>query len=271
MRQLLVIAVALAFIATGCGTKKHKSSADGIDEIAQADTATLDSETDPEALPPVIDDATTAEAPADAPADAPVDTSVPAVAEEAPPVAGTGELASYTVQAGDTLMKIAFNVYGDIRQWKTIYELNKDKIKSANNLTAGTVVKYDKPASEPVIQQNGDPYMIKQGDTLGTIADDIYAKKSKWKQLYENNRTLIHDPNRIYAGFYLYYQITEEEKKQAEEIKARRGVAPQMGQVGKKVEDAAKRGIASVKPSAPAPAAAAPKGGLDALAAPSGN
>src|SRR4051812_39991915 len=133
MRLLLVLALGLMFVASGCGTKKHRSSAEGADEMAQADTATVDSDGNAEALPPV-DDGHPASNSDSAP-----------VAEAAPPVNGTGELATYTVQAGDTLMKIAFNVYGDIRQWKTIYELNKDLVKSANNLTKGSLIKYDKP------------------------------------------------------------------------------------------------------------------------------
>ena len=46
---------------------------------------------------------------------------------------------------------------------------------------------------------------------------------TKWKKLWENNKALIKDPNKIYAGFYLYYQATEEEKQNAEK---HRGEAP---------------------------------------------
>ena len=43
-------------------------------------------------------------------------------------------------------------------------------------------------------------------NTLGTISNDVYGTTHKWKRLWENNRQLIKDPNRIYAGFYLFYQ-----------------------------------------------------------------
>lgn len=274
MKWLLVLALAIAFTTTGCGKKTRTASEDDLNDVAQADTANVEAEAAPEALPAVDEGG---EAPASSET---ASAEASSAAETAPSVQGTGELASYTVQQGDTLMKIAFNVYGDIRQWKSIYELNKDLLRSANNLKTGSIVKYDKPANEPVIERNGDSYMIKGGDTLGTIADDIYAKKSKWRKLYENNRGLIKDPNRIYAGFYLYYQITEEEKKEAEEIKARRSGGQQMGSVDKSFEKVAQQG-ASRAVRAPAsmgapvahPAqASAPKGdGLDALAAPSGN
>ena len=42
--------------------------------------------------------------------------------------------------------------------------------------------------------------------TLGSISHTVYGSTRKWKKLWENNRQLIKDPNKIYAGFYLYYQ-----------------------------------------------------------------
>jgi hypothetical protein len=65
------------------------------------------------------------------------------------------------------------------------------------------------------VERNGESYLIKKGDTLGLISNDVYGTTRKWKKLWENNRQLIKDPNRIYAGFYLYYvperKLTREE------------------------------------------------------------
>ncbi len=36
----------------------------------------------------------------------------------------------YTVKKGDSLSKIAKEVYGDASKWKQIYEANKDQIKN---------------------------------------------------------------------------------------------------------------------------------------------
>ena len=254
MRLMLLMVLALAVGVTGCSSKTRNSPNENAQAI-EADTAEVDAsdtsepliETlDQEAAPVVAEEAVTppAETPAEATNEAPIET----VADTSAPAAqGTGEMATYVVQKDDTLMKIAFNIYGDIGQWKTLYELNKGVLRSASRLTAGTQIKYDKPASEPVIERNGDSYLIKQGDTLGTIADDVYAKRSKWKKIYENNRTLIRDPNKIYAGFYLYYQISEQERQEAEAIKAKRG-----------------QSLGSIQPTRQPL-----KGGLDNLAAPS--
>lgn len=224
MRLILLLVLALALGATGCSSKTH-SVGDEDSQTIEADTAEVEAS---EGTEPLVETDDQASAIPTEQTEVPVEAQAqvePQLDESAPAAQGTGEMASYTIQKDDTLMKIAFNIYGDIGQWKTLYELNKGVLRSASRLTAGTQIKYDKPASEPTIDRNGDPYLIKQGDTLGTIADDVYAKRSKWKKIYENNRTLIRDPNKIFAGFYLYYQITEQERQEAEAIKVNRGQA----------------------------------------------
>lgn len=175
--------------------------------------AQLDAATDkPSEMPAVAE-----EKPAEEPA-ATTATAEPTPSEPAP-VSMSGDTEEYSVRRGDTLMRIAFNIYGDITQWRSIYDMNKDSIPDSSQLTVGMKLKYNKPASEPNIEKNGEPYLIKRGDTLGTISTEIYGKPSNWKKLWENNRSLIKDPNKIYAGFYLYYQISEQERQEAEGLK----------------------------------------------------
>ncbi|MGE0614287.1 MAG: LysM peptidoglycan-binding domain-containing protein [Bacteriovoracia bacterium] len=112
---------------------------------------------------------------------------------------------TYSVQSGDTLMKIAFEVYGDVYQWQKIYHLNQAKITNPNAIPRGTVLQIEKPATPVTISRNGEKYLIRQGDTLGTISNQVYGTPKQWRKIWENNRQLIKDPNRIYAGFYLYY------------------------------------------------------------------
>lgn len=47
----------------------------------------------------------------------------------------------YTIKAGDTLWSIAKREYGDGRQWKRLYDYNKDVIKNPNRPKKGTVIK----------------------------------------------------------------------------------------------------------------------------------
>jgi len=202
--------------------------------------------------PPVQEAAATPEpAPIASPYDAPKETLAAA------PVAtvGSGNYEDYHVQNSDTLMKIAYDVYGNLYDWKKIYEANQDRIKDPNRIPAGTVLKVEKPSAPVATQQNGDKYLIKEGDTLGTISYDIYGTEKKWKRLWENNQQLIRDPNKIFAGFYLYYTITPEERNESEKLKQEHGIE-QPKPLAKKDKKVIKREAASVmdpSPSAPAP------------------
>lgn len=43
-------------------------------------------------------------------------------------------------------------------------------------------------------------YEIKSGDTLGAIAKQFYGKSSQYMRIFEANRDIIDDPNKIYPG-----------------------------------------------------------------------
>ncbi|MFA6237149.1 MAG: LysM peptidoglycan-binding domain-containing protein [Bacteriovorax sp.] len=109
----------------------------------------------------------------------------------------------YYVQKGDTLMMIAFKIYGDYRKWKELKEWNKEIEPS--KIGPGVVLKYYVPESSFGWQPSGLPYMVKTGDTLGTISMEKYGTSKKWKNIYDNNRPLIRNPNYIFAGFTIYY------------------------------------------------------------------
>ncbi len=73
------------------------------------------------------------------------DTSdeVPAVFLHCPSLPGNqtaGPSRTYSVKAGDTLSKIAKQVYGDASKWTLIFETNKDKIKDPNVIFPGQVL-----------------------------------------------------------------------------------------------------------------------------------
>ncbi len=181
---------------------------------APVDGAVADA-TVPGADVPVVDAPVTDTPVADAPitetavADAPITETT--IAEAAPVVeepavkASKGDGTGYRVKKGDTLMKIAFEQYGDLYRWKEIYEANRGNIQDPNHVPPGTELTLN-GAGMVTIERNGESYLIKRGDTLGVISNDVYGTTRKWKKLWENNRQLIKDPNKIYAGFYLYYQ-----------------------------------------------------------------
>ncbi len=117
--------------------------------------------------------------------------------------ASTGKM-SYSVQSGDTLMKISFKAFGDPFRWHEIYKANHGKIHNPNALSKGTLLTL--ATSEfAMITKNGHPYSIQRKDTLSKISHHLYGITSKWRKLWKNNPELIHNPNQIFAGFTLYY------------------------------------------------------------------
>lgn len=107
----------------------------------------------------------------------------------------------YVVQKGDTLMMIAFKIYGDYAMWKQISQDNGN----VRHLRAGMELNYRVPTTDVSWKPEGSPYLIKRGDSLGTISRDLYNTSKMWKYLYEFNKPLIKDPNLIFAGFTIYY------------------------------------------------------------------
>ncbi len=213
MKKIQFIAFMLFIIgAWGCSTSKKTELSESEDILPGDTPAATEAQTD--AIPaPATPEPLKEEAPQSATTTPAAEPAAEEPANVSSTATGTGDYQEYTVQAGDTLMKIAFETYGDLFAWNKIYDLNKDKISNPNSISKGIVLKFDKPAAPISIEKNGDKYLIKKGDTLVIISDDVYATKAKWKKLWENNKQLIRDPNKIFAGFYLYYTMTPEEKE----------------------------------------------------------
>jgi nucleoid-associated protein YgaU len=123
----------------------------------------------------------------------------------APVIQDVGGLAQYTVQKNDTLMLIAFKLYGDYDRWREIARENSQALQNGNQIKEGTVLNYTRPMQEFVWSPEGNPYLIKKGDTLGHISSDVYGTSRKWQSIWDNNKPLIKDPNKIFVGFTIYY------------------------------------------------------------------
>jgi nucleoid-associated protein YgaU len=113
---------------------------------------------------------------------------------------------TYTVQKNETLMMIAFKLYGDYSKWRELVSYNKDLLAGSSKVKEGMEIKFLTPDSEFIWNPAGLPYLIRTGDTLGGISGNVYGTVQKWRSLWDNNRPLIKDPNRIFAGFTIYYR-----------------------------------------------------------------
>jgi nucleoid-associated protein YgaU len=121
----------------------------------------------------------------------------------------SGEEGVWTVTNNETLMIIAFKIYGDYDKWKELARLNRGKLGSSYHLSTGMKLKYNAPSEPFVWNPEGNPYLIRMGDTLGRISHTTYGTKKYWNNIWQNNKPLIKDPNKIFAGFTIYTPLIE--------------------------------------------------------------
>ena len=123
-----------------------------------------------------------------------------------PVVKNTTSYMTYTVQAGDTLWKIARKYSCSVAE---IVAANSDRIKNPNRIHAGWQLKIPKsgaPVSgstpDAVLPENKKSgiYIVKQGDTLWKIARKYNCSVA---EIISLNRELIRDPALIYSGWEL--------------------------------------------------------------------
>ncbi len=119
-----------------------------------------------------------------------------------PKVELTEEIGEHTVLKNETLMLIAFNIYGDYRKWKDIKDMNN---LNESEVSEGMVLKYKKPAEDFTWDPKGLPHLVKKGESLVSISQEKYQTPKRWRSIYKNNWPLIRDPNLIFAGFTIYY------------------------------------------------------------------
>ncbi len=110
----------------------------------------------------------------------------------------------YTVKQGETLMLISFQLYGDYAKWKDIRDRNPSLV-NYENLEPGQILTVRKPGEEFNWRPEGLPYLIKSNETLQVISQNLYDTTRKWMDIYQHNKPLIKDPDKIYAGFTIYY------------------------------------------------------------------
>ena len=123
-----------------------------------------------------------------------------------PVVKNTTSYLTYTVQAGDTLWKIARKYNCSITE---IMAANSDRIKNPNRIHAGWQLKIPKSgatitgsAPDAVLPENKKSgiYIVRQGDTLWAIARKCGCSVA---EIISLNRELIRDPALIYPGWEL--------------------------------------------------------------------
>jgi len=120
----------------------------------------------------------------------------------------------YSVQNNETLMLIAYKIYGDYSRWKEIAAINASQLNGGTSVSNGMQLRYSDRGAGFNPGNRGTPYLIQRGDTLGLISRNVYGATNRWKEIWNNNREMIKDPNLIFAGFTLYYQDGQQPQQQ---------------------------------------------------------
>ena len=87
-------------------------------------------------------------------------------------------------------------------------DCDSQKVKEQAILIAGNIQGVAKvvadglnaPEPPPEVVAVDEFYEIKSGDTLGKISKQFYGKASQYMRIFEANREIISDPNKIYPG-----------------------------------------------------------------------
>ena len=125
---------------------------------------------------------------------------------EPTPAAADEKWAHHIAGQSDTLMKIAYQYYGDIWRWKEVLEDNRARLGSSGNIRRGMRIRVRvSEQSRSIAGEDSLLYTIKWGDTLGAISRELYETTRYWTHLWKYNERMIRDPNRIFAGFAISY------------------------------------------------------------------
>lgn len=217
--QALIVSLLLIF-STACSSDKKSDAGDaelseadlsGSDRVAETQDPTTAKSTDlPYSLEEPKDDSLVAP-----PAGGNENTTPPPMNEVAPSDSsasntnfggGMGDVSAsgeYVVKRGDTLMKIAYRLYGDMQKWRELASLNSAKISDPNKISVGMKIAHN--GGTFADSRTGEKYIIQHGDTLASISEKLLGSRKRWREIYEQNKPMVSHPNKIYAGFVLYY------------------------------------------------------------------
>jgi nucleoid-associated protein YgaU len=106
---------------------------------------------------------------------------------------------AYETREGDTLWRIAGEVYGDPTRWPRIYDANRDQISDPDRIfrEQKLVISH---AEEPASPREAVRHEVRGGDYLWRIAGIVYGDPRLWPLIYDANRSRISNPDLIYPN-----------------------------------------------------------------------
>lgn len=118
----------------------------------------------------------------------------------------TNQTNTYEVRGEhETLMLVAYKIYGDYSLWRTIADLNQDILNGGIDIQPGMHLKYWVPVEGYSFIPEGNPFLVRKGHSLSIISDQVYRDWRRWKDIYSHNQPFLKNPNLIYEGSTLFY------------------------------------------------------------------
>ena len=123
----------------------------------------------------------------------------------APAAGGMEDPLRYTVRRGDTLWDIARRLTGHGRNWPALVEHHNRRveigmggrlIRDPSRIRIGDKIHVPLSNTEP----DAIEYHVSQGESLSRIAWRIYGDASMWRQIHEDNRRTIPNPDLLHPG-----------------------------------------------------------------------
>lgn len=130
----------------------------------------------------------------------------------------------HTIESGDTLSDISMKYYGTSRMIEFIVDANPD-MKGPRSLRIGrelvipepgtsrksSVVRLasdrDRPTARrtksPVVVAPARKYTVRKGDTFYSIARDLCGSSSRWKEVFNANKSIVSSPSKLKPGMVL--------------------------------------------------------------------
>lgn len=109
----------------------------------------------------------------------------------------------YTWRAGDTFTTVASRLYGDPAHKELLRRHNEGRL----HVPVGDqifVPAFAQGASpDPLAGEAGDQHTVQEGESLWTIARDVYGSGARWKDLFDANRDQLKDADQLKRGMVL--------------------------------------------------------------------
>jgi nucleoid-associated protein YgaU len=83
--------------------------------------------------------------------------------------------------------------------------MNHEKKPDFSNVQSGAAKPGDDTPDFSNVQSGGSStatkvYVVKSGDSLSKIAKNEYGNANDWKRIYEANKDILKDPDKIFPG-----------------------------------------------------------------------